>query len=202
MPQLTIPEEYATGLAHLVALPEEAIRELTLALAESPASLNVRDTNAVTSLVSARVPSIPTKDLRRVMATLLSLSSVHVSTEISIDEFLDDIVQAMKRSKRPDLSLDDPAIDRRFRNRLKPLLKLSTLTTASKAIAIQHEHEHTLCTLRIFTDARPVYGEDVTAPPSAVALTHMLKLTYHEGNVGNRTEEIHIALDKQDLMNL
>jgi hypothetical protein len=76
---------------------------------------------------------------------------------------------------------------------------LSALTTATKAVVIQHEHEHTLCTLRIFTDARPVYGEDVTAPPSAAAITHMLKLTYHEGN---DTKEIHVAFDHEDLINL
>ena len=197
--QLTIPEEYAAGLAHLVSLPDEAIHELTLALGESSASLDVKDANAVTSLISTRVPSIPTRDLRRVMASLLSLYSVRASSEVSTDEFVEDIVRAMKRSKRTDLSLDKPDIDRNFKSRLKTLLASSALTTASKAIVIQHEHEHTLCTLRIFTDARPVYGEDVTSPPSAVAVTHMLKLTYHEGE---RTEEIHIAFDKQDLLSL
>jgi hypothetical protein len=199
MPQLTIPEEYTAGLAQLVALPDEAIRELTLALAESPASLDVKNANAVTSLISARVPSIPTKDLRRVMAALLSLYSVRASSEVPTGEFLEDIIRAMKRSRRSDLSLNSPAIESNFRNRLQTLLALSALTTATKAVVIQHEHEHTLCTLRIFTDARPVYGEDVTSPPSATAITHMLKLTYHEGD---DTKEIHVAFDKDDLLNL
>jgi len=133
------------------------------------------------------------------MASLLSLSSVRVSSEVPIENFLDDVVRAMKRSERRELSFESPDGDRNFRNRLKTLLSLNVLTTASKAVVIQHDHEHTLCTLRIFTDARPVYGEDVAFPPSAVAITHMLKLTYHEGE---RTEEIHIACDKADLLSL
>jgi hypothetical protein len=199
MAQLTIPEEYTAGLAQLVALPDEAIHELTLALAKSPASLNVKDSGAVTSFISAKVPSIPTRDLRRVMAALLSLYSVRARSEVPTDEFLEDIVLAMKRSRRPDLSLDEPNLARNFQNRLKTLLALSPITTATKAVFIQHEHEHTLCTLRIFTDARPVYGEDATSPPSAAAITHMLKLTYHEGN---DTKEIHVAFDKEDLLAL
>lgn len=199
MPQLTIPEEYTAGLAQLITLPDETILELTSALAESSASLDVRDANAVTSLISSKVPSIPTRDLRLVMAALLSLYSVRASSEVPTDEFLEDVIRAMKRSRRPNLSLEDPDIDRRFRKRFKTLLDLNALATASKAVVIQHEHEHTLCTLRIFTDARPVYGADVTCPPSAVAITHMLKLTYHEGN---DTKDIYMAFDKEDLENL
>lgn len=199
MPNLTIPDEYTAGLGHLMALPDEAVRELTRALIESSASVDVRDANAVTSLISAKVPSIATRDLRHVMATLLSLYSVRASSEVPTDEFLEDVVRAMNRSGRPNLSLDDPDISRSFRNRLKTLLDLNALTTASKAVVIQHEHEHALCTLRIFTDARPVYGEDVTSPPSAVAIMHMLKLTYHEGR---DAKDIYIAFDKEDLVHL
>ena len=199
MPQLTIPEEYTAGLAQLIALPDSAISELTSALTEGSASMDVRDPNAVTSLISARVPSIATKDLRHIMATLLSLYSVRASAEVPTDDFLEDVVRAMKRSRRPNLSLDDPDVYRNFRNRFKALLDLNALATASKAVVIQHDHEHTLCTLRIFSDSRPVYGEDVTSPPSAVAITHMLKLTYHEGN---DTKDIYVAFDKEDLVSL
>jgi len=199
MPRLTIPDEYVQGLAQLISLPDEAIRELTIALAESQVSLDVKDSSAGTSLISSKIPSIPTKDLRHIIATLLSLYNVRASSDVPIETFLEDVVAAAKRSRRPELSLDTPDKDRTFRSRLKALLALSALTTASKAIVIQHEHEHTLCTARIFTDARPVYGEDVTAPPNAVAISHMIKLTYHEGD---KTEEIYVALDKEDLANL
>ncbi len=198
MPQLSIPDEYVPGLMHLKTLPDEAIRELVLALSEGPVPSDVRDSSAAASLISAKVPIIPTKDLRRVIATLLSLYSVRAASETPDDEFLEDVVGAMKHSRRPELSLDDTGVDK-FRNRLRTLLALSPLATAAKAVVLQHEHEHTLCTARIFTDARPAYGDDVGLPPSVVAITHMLKLTYHEGN---RTDEIHIALDKADLLTL
>ena len=170
MPYLTIPDEYAPGLAQLIALPDQAIRELTSALAESQAFVDIKDASVGTSLISAKVPSVPVKDLRRIMAALLSLYSVRASFDVSAEEFLEDLVRAIKRSRRPELTLDDPDLDRAFRHRLRELLALSGLTTASKAIVLQHEHEHTLCTARIFTDARPVYGEDVTTPPNAIAV--------------------------------
>lgn len=199
MPQLTIPEEYVAGLGHIVVLPDEAIRELTAALSESQAALDITDPSGVTSLISGKVPAIPTKELRPIMAALLSLYVVHGASEVSAEQFLNDVMRAMKRSRRPELAIDDPNIDKKVRDRLKALLGLGALTAASKAVVLQHDHEHTLCTARIFTDARPVYGDDVAAPPSAVVLTHMLKLTYHEGN---KLEEIHIAFDKADLLNL
>jgi hypothetical protein len=194
MPQLTIPEDYVAGLAQIVALPDAVINELTSALAESPASLDIK---AATSSISGKVLTIPQKDIRRILATLLSLYSLRAFRETETDDFIDDIVRAMKRSKRPELALADS--DNRFRDRLKRLLGFSAFATASKAVFLQHEHEHTLCTARIFTDARPVYGDDATSLPSVVAITHMLKLAYHEGN---RLEEIHVALDKADLMKL
>ena len=196
MAQLRIPEEYAPGLAQIVSLPDEAIHELISALGESPPSLDVK---AVASRVSANVAAISSKDLTRILVALLSLYSVRAVSETGADEFVDDICRAMKRSKRPELALDDPDIDSRFRDRLKRLLEFSALKTASKAVFLQHEHEHTLCTARIFTDARPVYDQDPTSPPSAVAITHILKLAYHEGN---KLEEIHVALDKSDMLKL
>lgn len=199
MPQLTIPEEYVAGLAQLIALPDEVVRELTVALSESPASGLVTNPGAVTSLISAKVPSIPTNELRRVVAVLLSLYAVLGSSETSADEFLNDLVRAMTRSRRTELAIDDPAIDKIFRARLKALLSLGGLTIASKALMLQHEHEHSLCTARIFTDARPVYGDDAAQPPSAAVIMHMLKLTYHQGS---KTEEIYISLDKDDLQSL
>jgi hypothetical protein len=199
MPQLTIPEEYIAGLAQIITLPDPAISELSLALSESPTSSNITDPSAVTSLISAKVSAIPTKELRRIMAALLSLYAVRGSAEIPADQFLDDIVRAMKRSGRTELALSDSSIEKNFRNRLQTLLALRILTTASKAMLLQREHEHALCVARIFTDARPVYGEDVASPPSVAIITHMLKLTYHQGS---RLEEIHIAFDKADLLNL
>jgi hypothetical protein len=199
MRRLTIPDEYVGGLAQLVTLSDQAISELRAALAETQASLDVKDSSAGASLISSKISSIPTKDLRRIMASLLSLYTVRANSDISMDDFVEDVVQAMKRSRHPELSLKTPEIDQAFRNRLGALLAVRALTIASKGVVIQHDHEHTLCTLRIFTDVRPVYGEDVTSPPSAAAITHMLKLTYHEGD---EMREIHVALDKDDLLNL
>jgi hypothetical protein len=120
--------------------------------------------------------------------------------EADIDDLSDNLSRAMKRSGKPELNLDKESGER-FRQRLKTLLGFPALMAASKAIFLQHEHEHTLCHARIFTDARPIYGDDPQITPSAAAITHMLKLAYHKGNQ-TEVEEIHIALDKSDLLKL
>lgn len=148
MARLTIPEEYVAGLAQIVALPDNTIHQLATVLAESPVSLDIK---TATSLIAEKVPTIPNKDARRILAALLSLYSLRAYSETETDEFINDIVGAMKRSKHPDLALGDS--DSRFRDKLNRLLGSKTLATASKAVFIQHEHEHTLCTARIFTDA-------------------------------------------------
>jgi len=194
MPQLTIPDEYVAGFAQLVALPDETLNELTLALAGSPPSMDVKKT---TSVISTKIPSLSDSDLRNILTTLLSLYSLRAFSETEVDDFVNDIVRAMKRSKRPELALGEAY--GKFRDRLKRLLSFSSLLTASKAVFLQHEHEHTLCTARIFTDTRPVYADNPTLPPLAAVITHMLKLAYHEGD---KLEEIYIALDKADLSKL
>ena len=112
MPQLTIPEQYVVGLAQIVSLNDEVIDELASALAKSPTSLDIR---AATSLVSSRVPAVSNKDLRHILTALLSLYSVRAFSEVGTDDFVDDITRAMKRSKRPELALDDSEIGNRFR---------------------------------------------------------------------------------------
>lgn len=52
---------------------------------------------------------------------------------------------------------------------------------------------------RGFLLMRPVYSEDPASLPAAVAITHMLRLAYHEGD---KLKEIHVALDKADLAKL
>jgi hypothetical protein len=196
MAQLRIPDEYAPGLAQIVLLPDEAINELVSVLGESPVSVDV---DAVTALLSVKVSTISNRDLKRIVVALLALYSVRAVSEAGTEEFVADVSRAMKRSRHPELALTNPDIESRFQERITRLLGLSTLRTASKAVFLQHEHEHALCTARIFTDARPVYAEDPTSPPSAVVIMHMLKLVYHEGR---EVKEFHVALDKADLVTL
>ena len=196
MAQLRIPDEYAPGLAQILSLSDEAIGELATALGESPPSLDVK---AVSSFVSQKVSAIPSRDLTRILVALLSLYSVRAVDEAGADDFVADVSRAMRHSGRAELAFKDSDAEKLFKQRLKRLLEFSALKVASKAVFLQHEHEHSLCTARIFTDARPVYDQDPTLPPSAVVISHMLKLAYHEGS---NLEEIHIALSKADLLRI
>lgn len=197
MARLTIPDQYAPGLAQIASLPDSALQEILSALAVSPPLLDVK---SATALISSKVPTISNKHIRNFLVALLSLYSLRAVRQLDSEELAADISRAMKRSGRPELALDSET-EERFRKRLSLLLGFKTLMTASKAVFLKHEHEHTLCNARIFTDARPIYADDPASPPSATVITHMLKLAYHQGISGD-VNEIHIALDKSDLLKL
>ena len=194
--QLTIPEQYTSGLAQIASLPDSAIQEITSALATSPPMFDIKE---ATALISQKSPSLPNKDVRAILVVLLSLYSLRAVRQTDTDELVADISRAMKRSRRPELTLEG---EERFRARLKSLLGFGALMTTSKAVFLQHEHEHTLCHARIFTDARPVYGDNPASPPAATVITHMLKIAFHEGGDDTTVKELHVALDKGDLEQL
>ncbi|HJZ12926.1 MAG TPA: hypothetical protein VJ521_12285 [Acidobacteriota bacterium] len=194
---LNIPDQYAPGLAEIASLPDAEIHAIVSSLQGSPPLLDVK---SATALISSKTPSISNRELRNFLVALLSLYSLRAVRQLNTDDLVEEIIKAMRRSRKPELVLDAEK-ENRFRERLRMLLGFEALTTASKAVFLQHEHEHPFCHARIFTDARPIYSDDPNAPPSAMAISHMLKLAYHKGS-RNDVEEIHIALDMSDLLKL
>jgi hypothetical protein len=193
---LKIPDHYASGLAALARLTDEAFEGFLPALSTIPPSLN---SGVIASHVSPKVSSVSEGDVKQIARTLLSLYSARASLDFSIPHFVEEINRAMDQSERTELHLigDDRA---RFKNRLESLLDIPVLSTASKAFSIQKEHDRTFCTARIFTDARPVYQDDPSENPSASVITHMLKLSYHEGS--KPLKYFYVAMDGKDLAEL
>lgn len=53
--------------------------------------------------------------------------------------------------------------------------------------------------MRILTDIRPIFGNNVEEPPEAVVIMHTLKMAYHRGG---RVDEVFFAMDETDLGDL
>jgi len=53
--------------------------------------------------------------------------------------------------------------------------------------------------VRILTDARPIFGNNIEKPPEAIAIIHTLKIAYHRSG---RLEEQFFAFDEHDLKEL
>jgi len=152
------------------------------------ADLSPQDVGPVGGLAEA--------ELGEILDALSVLYHVRAYYDAPLDEFVADLADNM-RSADPGFTPGAATVE--FMERIKRLLSIEDLAVAAKGDVLTAEHERTLHGLRILTDARPIFGNDVQKPPDAIAIGHMLKLTFHRGG---RLEEEFFALDEDDLRSL
>lgn len=190
MPALRIPPEHQKGLAKLISLPPEQAEEF-LKSVESAAKKVRSDRFSSDDLRS--IPGVSPGDLSNMLDTLLALYHVRHHADVSTDEFVSDVTDSLKEGEGPTFGKEElPGI----KKRLTDFLSLETLSVEAKASVLRYEHERTLHDVRILTDARPVFGEDVSAEPHAAVIFHMLKIEYH---ASKGVEEVYFSLDEHDL---
>jgi hypothetical protein len=73
------------------------------------------------------------------------------------------------------------------------------MSLAAKSTVLRYEQERTVHAVRIFTDARPIFGPGAESPEAAIIL-YNLKIAFH--HAGRGIEEIFFSLDENDLQQL
>lgn len=192
MADLRIPEEYEAGLTKLVALSDEAVWELVEALKEEPPVLNGSNMSA---RVASKLETVPRKDVDDIVGILGSLYLLRSRYGSSIDDFTNDVLQAMDESDTEELKLSGKNRDH-FRSRLSELLDLKSVGVGTKALEVLFENERSFHSARIVTDLRPIFGADPEEPPAGAVVVHMLKITYFERG---RLRDFFVALDTTDV---
>lgn len=189
---ISIPDSSLEALGALVNITDTVMGELLSALREIPVSLN-RET--IQKIISARVRSASREDLDKLTRVVLTTNATRGHFEAPIPEFVDDVVSAMLRSERPELFIVGDT-EKKFRANLTQLLSFESLSTASKAMHLKDDHERVFYLGRILTDARPVYGADTKEAPSAIVISHTLKLSFSKDDGFG---DFYIVLDRDDL---
>ncbi|MGC1183860.1 MAG: hypothetical protein WBA31_01750 [Candidatus Dormiibacterota bacterium] len=139
-----------------------------------------------------KVPGLAADDATKVMVALLGAGTYRASSRVSTDEFASDVANST------DLKLDAP--QRQILSaRLASLLEVPGIVGSAKALDLLSERERVFHASRIISDLRPVFGDEVVASPTAVLITHTLKIEYH-GETGR--EEFYISMDDQDIEQL
>jgi hypothetical protein len=182
VPELKIPRSARLGLAVLRKMEDEALAPLLLEIGRSPGSTPV--TQGITS-----------RDAGHLMDAIRSMAQVQEYNEVPLAEFVSDVCEALREANELQLT-EEP----RFRERLATVLNVEGLKTAVKASVLSLEYERRYCTSRILTDARPVYGPNVSESPVAIMISHTLKIAYHAA--GADVNEIYFALGSSDLEEL
>jgi hypothetical protein len=186
VPAITIPEEHVSGLARILALSPDDIRRVVPALGNAK-SVSLRE---LTELVSTALPRVGLKESREIVQTLLSLYSVRTGMDLSVDQFISELLAAAKQIQLPEPQCPEG---------LRDLLTARPLSMFSKARGVHIDHENIFCGVRILTDLRPVFDADVSQEPAGFVMAHMLRLSYH--HAGKHTS-LHVAMDKVDIDNL
>jgi hypothetical protein len=192
MTSLVIPEEHYAGFAAIRDLPQEVVEEFISVLEDQPTRL---DRAELRSRVKSALDPAVRGEAESMMDTLVSLYVLRDNLSISMEEFVDEIVEAMEESKAA--SLDLPGEKQQvFKERLPRLLSVESLDMAARATNLLYEYEHTLHgNPRVLTDMRPVFAsgpQGVEEQPRGTIITHTLKLSYHERR---RTKDIFVTLD-------
>ncbi len=192
MPALRIPPEHQRGLLSLLSLAEEQAAAFLNSL-EAAASKVRSDKLSSADLQS--VVGISAEDLSSMVDTISALYHVRHHADVSLKEFASDVIDSLREDGK---AAKVVAADRlpATKERLQKFLSLDALSLWAKSSILRYEHERPIHDLRILTDARPVFGEEVSDRPRAAVIFHMLKMEYH---VPQGIEEIYFSLDEDDL---
>lgn len=196
MSNLTIPERYRRGLLKLLSLADPDLDQLVEALQSAPISANLEE---IREAVARHVSVITPQDLGEIVKALFSLYVVRAQSEVSLNRFAADIMEALQEIDLPPNIRSEDDVAAKTRRALQRVLEIEPLNLVSKAIGLQGEHARTFCDARVLTDLRPVFSSDPAASPVGMVITHTLKVEYHEG--GDH-REFFIALDADDIKTL
>ncbi|MFI5111484.1 MAG: hypothetical protein ACHP9S_01555 [Terriglobales bacterium] len=182
MAGVPLSKEDRAGLVILARLDESVTQTLLAEIQRAP--------DAVPAIAS-----LSAQEAEHVMDALTSAYQARAYFDVPLSEFVSDVCETLRNHDELNPN-DEP----RFRERLEKFLKVDALDVAAKASVLFGEHEHLLCTARILTDARPVYGEVVDGAPKAFVLIHSLKIEYH--GAGGNLHEMYFRLGSGDLISL
>jgi hypothetical protein len=195
MPKLIIPREYRAGLSQVKKLSPDDVAGIRAALDKTPIGLGP-ETSATDVLKSYTVAGGDAKQIGNAIGSLYGLRS---RTESSLEEFINDIANAMEGVSEPELRLL-PTERQRFTENLSALLGATVFSLNAKVFDLATDDERTFCSARILTDLRPVFGPRIEDGPQGMIVVHLLKLGYHQG--AERHKQFFVSLDGNDVREL
>ncbi len=192
---LRIPPSHYAGLSKLLHLEKRSVSMLIEVLKEKTPTLSrERFTSDIVQLTAFKK-----NDVDDMLNVLLGLYSVRLDADISTHDFVESLCKAMEFTKNKDLQ---PANGEWgvFKDNLQAILGFDqSLGIISKAQDLLSHQKNIFQDARVFTDIRPVFGEDPNEPLIGGLIVHQLQINYLQDG---ETKEFFIALDIDDLSKL
>jgi hypothetical protein len=197
MSRLTVPPDQVRAFKALLALPDDSVSELLDALNRAGPQFNASDLSDRT----AELSSVPKALIQEISSVLLSLYRT-VGQARSLNElapFLDNmVIPALKRAEVFAVEAEDEQQRKMRHFLLSALSSERSVGATAKAGPVLTEHERVFQAVRILTDLRPIYHLDVSEPPEAALVVHMMKITQRDKY--DRRTDFYFALDSNDLI--
>jgi hypothetical protein len=195
MARLTIPESDQEGILSLLTLDNLSVEAISRALAGTPASASTKMLTAsiATSRTGKAMQRFSANQMYGALRALRSLYGVRSDLEVPLDEFVDDLMLAIKEiSPRPISKTRAPA----FKKKLLKLLGVERVQTYANVQNIKQSDERVYCKAKIYTDLRAITSSDDSEPKGFV-INHRLQLGYHQD--GGHHTNFYLSLDDEDL---
>jgi hypothetical protein len=188
MAELGIPEPYRAAFGALAELDEEHV----YAFLEMVAGLEAFQKVApLQQAIQSAFPAEGQRDAARLVPAILSLRGALPGTSA------ERMAEMTSRSADLDLSAEARV---RLRDRLLPLLQSSGLKSTSRALELLTQHPRNYREARVFTDIRPVFGDDAESRPDGAVIVGTLQLRTWDRD--GLDDTIYVAMDEADLREL
>ncbi len=189
-----IPQQFRLGFAKIKTLSSADVDTLVAALETSPRTGGLK---GMISSVAAQVPSLKKGDVEDIVRTLYSLYLYRADADTLLPGFISELIGAMRATGEKSLALPEEA-ENEFQDKLTRLLGVTEFAVASKADQLRSDYAKTFHSAKILTDIRPIFGKPEEIPIGA-AITHTLKIEYHEEG---EHKQFYIAMDAEDLQQM
>jgi len=193
MATLTVPEKDKKALTELATQSKDRVGALIEALRNEKPMLLMR--HLATRVAPAA--GMTEAEALKILRLVATMSAVRTRENLSIEAFTDRVCElAFDKLSGENAS----AVQATLREYLRQLLSVRSLYTTGKALEVTREHEHVMCDPRVITDLRTVFGLD--GKPDAAVAVHLLRISYHDGVVGEDRKQFTVAMDSEELREL
>ena len=189
--ELKVPRRTEPGWKIILAAPDERMEAIFAALNDAAPALRVRD---LADQVASRA-GISQSDALAVVEAVAGLYLLMEQGGTDEQSVAESVMDALKRADNPDIRVTEGG-EVQVKSRVARLLSFGTvLGTTAKALDVILEHERAFCKARVLTDLRPIFPFRSEGMPVGFAITHDLRIRYHQGGSGDRSE-FHVCLDR------
>jgi hypothetical protein len=166
--------------------------------------LSARDAERLVGKISALPRFSPVPAVTDVMQTVIKdPGDARILTRAVtslVMQFPDWPVERMAAVVSQSVSLDlTKARREKLARRLGYILETDAIATTGRADDVASDHEHVFRGVRILTDVRPVFGQDVAYQPEAAVIVDTLRIDH---STDGETRSFYVALDHHDLEKL